>query len=618
LFGEESRKEQPQEHRPRGGKQECLCHWFGRIGVVMDRGIVDEHIMRAFSVRNGYRYGFLVLVMMGMATWVPVRGQDEHTITLRGQVLNSVTKEPVAHALVTVMGDQYAMFSDDQGRYEFALQSAGAPGGVAGSGGGPGGGLIFVNRMVTARKPGYLDSNRTASAMRGFRSTQETQSDVTIYLVPEALIVGHVEVPGSEGEVRIECELYRKEMREGRQVWSAAGTFTTWGNGEFRFSQLRAGTYKLITHEQMDRDSLAQVPGGPLFGYPPVYYPNTTDFSTAGEIAVKAGQTAQVNLSVARQEYFPVRLGTRYAPVGQPIGVSIWPMGHWGPGWSLGYNPADQSIEGMLPNGNYTVEGNSFGEQASTGIANFSVRGRPVEGPGVQFVANASIGVTVRQEFHGEQSVNDGSEGVNARGSAKRAANLHILLRSLEESSNPSQNAQARVVGGSGGLEYTFPSVRPGRYEVHVTVAGAYVSAMESGGKDLTREPLVVPLGGSVPPIEITMRDDGAEVDGTVQDSAGEGNSQGNQESEALRIIYLVPVGGGQPRLSGSQPNGNFTFTQVAPGDYVLLAFDEQQENVESVNEPLSPELQSKGQVVHLEAGQKASVTLQVIEGSAE
>jgi hypothetical protein len=87
---------------------------------------------------------------------------------------------------------------------------------------------------------------------------------VTIALAPEALIVGHVEVPGSEGEVRIDCELYRKGMKEGQETWSPAGSFTTWANGEFRFSELQAGTYKLITHEQMDRDVMLQIPGAPM------------------------------------------------------------------------------------------------------------------------------------------------------------------------------------------------------------------------------------------------------------------------------------------------------------------------------------------------------------------
>jgi hypothetical protein len=556
-------------------------------------------------------FGLIVAVTV-MGT--PVRAQDEQVITLRGQVLNSVTKEPVPHALVTVMGEQYAMFSDDEGRYEFQIHSNAKNGLVSGMGS-PGGG-VFVNRLVTARKPGYLDSQRTARSTTRPRSTQETSSDMTIYLVPEALLVGHVDVPGSEGEVRIPCELYRKEMRGGRQFWSPSGSSTTWGNGECRFSDLSEGVYKMITREQMDRDSLAQVPGGPLFGYPPVYYPNTTDFSAAGDIAVKAGQTVQVNLSVTRHAYYPVRLGTQNAPLGQPVTLTVWPMGHWGPGWSLGYNPAEQTIEGMLPSGNYTVEAYSRGEPGATGIANFSVKGAPVEGPGLMFVPNASIAITVRREYYANRSASDNS----GSGSAvwRGTANIHIALSALDESGAP-QDVQARPVDGSQGREYTIPSVRPGRYRVDVTVpSGGYAAAIESGGKDLMHQPLVVPLGGAVPPIEVTTRDDGAEVDGSVTDSSGNGASVSATQAVAQHFIYLVPANGAQGEMTVSRENGNFSFSQIPPGDYFVLAFAEQQEDLGNGNGPLPPELQAKAQAVHLEEGQKVNLTLHVVDGGAE
>jgi hypothetical protein len=560
---------------------------------------------------------FLCLFVAAAVTWTPVRAQDDHVITFRGQVLNSVTKEPVPHALVTLMGEQYAAFSDDEGRYEFQIHSNGRFGSIGAMNGSGSGGAVFVNRLVTARKPGFLDSRRTASSVTRPMSTQETQSDMTIYLVPEALLVGHVDVPGSEGEVRINCELYRKEMRSGRQVWSPSGTSTTWGNGECRFSELREGTYKLITHEQMDRDSLAQVPGGPLFGYPPVYYPNTTDFSAAGEIAVKAGQTAQVNLTVARHAYYPVRIAARNAPVGQPINLSIWPMGHWGPGWSLGFNPTEQTIEGLLPNGNYTVEANSVGESGSTGIANFSVKGRPADGPGLMFVPNTSISVTVREEFHADRSTGANGDDAGARVAMKRAPNAHITLSSLDQSSAPHE-VHAQPVDGSQGREYTIPSVRPGRYQMNVTMGGAYAAAMESGGKDLMHEALVVPLGGGIAPIEITLRDDGAEVDGTVTDSSADSASAVQSQAVPQRFIYLLPMNGGQHRLTVSRENGNFTFTQIPPGDYLLVAFAEQQEDLENANGPVAQELQNKGKLVHLEVGQKVNATLHMMDGGAE
>src|ERR1700732_560697 len=41
--------------------------------------------------------------------------------SLRGAVINSVTREPVARALVFSPDNRFAIFTDDQGRFEFPL-----------------------------------------------------------------------------------------------------------------------------------------------------------------------------------------------------------------------------------------------------------------------------------------------------------------------------------------------------------------------------------------------------------------------------------------------------------------------------------------------------------------
>src|SRR5439155_22009705 len=105
--------------------------------------------------------------------------------------------------------------------------------------------------------------------------------DLTIYLEPEARVVGHVVLPGSDGSDRIRVELYRRQVRDGREHWDPAGTVMSRSDGEFRFAELSAGSYKLLTHELLDRDPLTFNPRGPLFCYPPVYYSAASDFATA-------------------------------------------------------------------------------------------------------------------------------------------------------------------------------------------------------------------------------------------------------------------------------------------------------------------------------------------------
>jgi len=70
-------------------------------------------------------------------------------------------------------------------------------------------------------------------------------------------------------------------------------------NGEFRFAELRPGTYKVLTREWMDNDPEASVPGGQLYGYPPVYYASASDFAAASTIQLTAGQTFQADMSLS-------------------------------------------------------------------------------------------------------------------------------------------------------------------------------------------------------------------------------------------------------------------------------------------------------------------------------
>jgi hypothetical protein len=570
------------------------------------------------------REGAVVLAIVlgsfacGGVVWAQANGAAVETVgvtkTVRGRVLNQVTKEPIGRALVT-MGDEYAVMTDDRGQFEMKITERVPKGRVPGMGGGTiaDGGIVASNGL-TARKPGFLPMHRVVMVAFSLGSTVEQHAELTIPLVPEALIVGHVNVPGSEGEVRINCGLYQRRISEGNETWQMAQNFMTWTNGEFRFSGLEAGTYRLITHEQMDRDSLVAMPGAPLFGYPPIYYPNTTDFSLAKPIVVKAGETAQVNLTVERRSYYRVRIPVGNATAAGQIEVAVHPMGHWGPGWSLGYNPMEQAIEGMLPDGNYTVELEALMQEGSTGMANFAVKGAPFEGAPVNLVPNTSVSVNIRTEFQHEQS---GAEGGNAREAADmRPVNITVGLSPTEEFGPPGRGYQARSVEGTNNRTMMIDNVKPGRYRV--TAGGdGYVASIESGGSDLMKQPVLVGIGGGVAPIEVTLRDDGAEVAGTMEGMNAGGTARETTQGSPTSIICLVPIGQGRWQQPMMMPvwNGMFKFMQVPPGEYLLLGYEEDQIDLPYGEEEFVKKMESKGQRIRVEAGEKVNVKVKLIAG---
>ena len=551
-------------------------------------------------------------------------GQEERVRTVRGRVLNKVTKEPIPRALVTTVGDEYAVMTDDRGQFEMKfserLDHEQGVGNVVGSRLVTGdGGMVAIPRFGTAgtfqaKKPGFLE-NRYPAIGRVDHKSREMEA--TIYLVPEALIVGRLTVPGSDGDVRIQCELYRHQVTEGRETWRPTETVTTWGSGEFRFSELEAGTYRLITHEEMDRDSLVLGRGAPIFGYPPIYYANTTDFSATSPIVVKAGETAQVNLTVTRRQYYPVRIPVRNAPLAA-ASLTVHPMGHWGPGWSLGYNPMQRVVEGMLPDGNYTVELETYGETTSTGLGNFTVNGEALEGTPLYLTPDASVTVNVRREF---QSGRNGDSQESAETLNRgQPGSLVVMLRPLEDFGSMGRDLSAQPVEGTDNRTLTVTNVRPGRYRLVAHTNNGYVASVQSGEVDLLKQPLVVGIGGGAPLVEIMLRDDGAEVSGTVEGVAG---GQGDSQQEGMNIqqywqVFLVPAGRGmwqEPPWCRTL-DGRFTVSNVPPGDYLVVAYEGGQRdlNLPFADAEFVKGLEEKGQRIHVEAGEKvANVKVQVL-----
>ena len=80
-------------------------------------------------------------------------------------------------------------------------------------------------------------------------------------------------------------------------------------------------------------------------------------------------------------------------------------------------------------------------------------------------------------------------------------------------------------------------------------------------------------------------------------------------------FIYCVPQpsDGGQVReVTGSSSNNTYFISQVPPGSYRILAFDKPQQ-LEYRNPAVMRAYDSKGQVVHVKAGEGTKVTVSTI-----
>src|ERR1700722_1064521 len=439
-------------------------------------------------------------------------GPSEIPTSVHGKVLNRLTQEPIGRALVFSPDNRYATLTDDRGRFEFKFppliplskdeQSATLDATVL---------RARQLRMVQnarpnffyARKPGFLRNKSNPAAV------PENQSDLVIYLDPESLIVGNVNLPGSEGDMRIHVTLYRREIIEGREHWQQLKTFTSWADGDFRFSELAAGTYRVGTDELLDRNPTFYPLGSQLFGFSPVFYPGVGDFASAVPIQLAAGATVQVSLAPTRRAYYSVKIPVVSAGDSRAITVSVYPLGHPGPGFSFAYNAAEQLIQGSLPDGNYTLQAATEGPSGSTGSLNFSVQSEPNEGTSsINLVPNVSVSVTVREEFRSGETVlgellPPSDEGPPNQ-PRQREVSVQVVLQSVDEF-GPGQTFVSESAQRAQESALIIPNVRPGRYRVQVTSGISYASEILYGGTSLLREPLVVGVAGPGPPAGLPL-----------------------------------------------------------------------------------------------------------------
>ena len=610
----------------------------------------------------------LVVALVCLGVWEKASAQGNSggdagdAGVLRGTVVNGVTREPVGRAEVYSSDNRFAVMTDERGRFEMVFKRkrveagpvalggvsiGGGPGGLAsGSGGGEGsggiagdvpggivGGAIGTTAVVAGAggaqsqpmewdRPDYLTPRKNGFLfeMEGVPGVGvgRDQSEVTLTLVPEARVIGRVTLPGGEGAWGIQVSLYKRQVDGGRVRWVSAGRVLAKSDGEFRFAELGAGSYKLLSEELLDTDPLTSDPRGQLYGYPPLYYPAAADFGSGAVIRLKAGETFPVSLTPEKKKYYPVRIGFAGSSAGVVPQVEVSREGHDGPGFSLGYDFRDGSIGGTLPDGNYSVKITSQGGAALTGMTNIAVNGGPSVGWTVAMVPGSTVHVRVNEEFSRTQEGGQvtGTDGIR-NGAVPRPQYVQVSLVPVVEFDNQQQYA-AQQQADLDGDELVIENVPPGKYRVVAQAAQVgYVSSMRCGDTDVQHSILEIGAGATVPPIEVTIRDDGADVSGTVVEVAK--RNQGRAlptawQPEPPAVVYFVPVheGGAEVREAWVEFNGIFRLPQLAPGSYRVLPFDHPKPNLEFANEEAMA--QYDAQVITVAPGQKEQLRVSFLE----
>ena len=571
-----------------------------------------------------FRIGEDALLLAGllMGGWTAVGqtpGQDlqanEQQNGVHGVVINAVTHAPIARALVYSLDNRFAMLTNSEGRFEFTVpkDSQEESGAVAASYIVTSGGMS--NRLgLMARKPGFLDDRRESGEIEA-----SSGNEIAISLMPESLIEGRVTLSTNDPATGVTVQIFSKQVRNGLPRWVPGAAERANSAGEFRFAELQAGSYKLLTHELLDNDPVAVVPGGQVYGFPPVYYPGAEDFAAAAPIELPAGQTFEADLSLTRQPYYDVKIPVANGETNGGLMVNVYPQGHRAPGYSLGYNGADHRIQGMLPNGNYVVEGEVNGVESAAGTVNIKVAGGPLAGPTMTLIPNSSIQLNVQEEFNDKTQSNSASwsDGRHTYSYHGARAYLQVTAEPADDS-EPTRMGTIRPPTRPNDDSLVMENLPPGRYWLRLTTGRGYVAAATTGTTDLLREPLAVAPGSNAA-IDVKMRDDGAELAGVVENLTTESLMGGGAISAGTYLpkawVYCVPLpdSAGQFQQLEVSADGKFTAQMLTPGDYRVLAFARQQPNLPYREPEAMRVYENKGPVIHLAAGQKATVQVQLI-----
>jgi hypothetical protein len=155
-----------------------------------------------------------------------------------------------------------------------------------------------------------------------------------------------------------------------------------------------------------------------------------------------------------------------------------------------------------------------------------------------------------------------------------------------------------------GDLHAAFSSMAPGTYELEIQPqygSSLYAESATWGSTDLLSDDLVLDSSGSIPPIEVVVRDDGATLNGKVFSRDSPLSARVVLLSDRLKRPIDVPV----------NADGNFALSGLAPGAYRIFAVDSSADF--DYQDPASlAKIPSRIQEVTLSPKQSASINLEL------
>ena len=499
---------------------------------------------------------------------------------LTGTVVSSSTGGGIPYALVQV--DQSAKLADQNGNFRFDSLASNT-----------------VN--LQAHKPGFFQENEVNDTHAPNVVTLSSPStNVVVRLVPEAVISGHVENPEGEPLNGLPVRLRFAQIVNGRRMWQQQGSRQTDDDGNFHIANLRPGTYFVQVGPNPRARPVGEQDKSEVI--PALYYPGVRELSAATPLRLLPGQRVNLEFATKRVPAYRVS-GAVTGLTGNIGGLTLLDQDGERTEVGMRLDPRTGRFDAFpIPAGSYRLRFNGRDTDATELYADVPINVTTnLTELRIPVVRTMTIPVEYQTEYNKpDRTPFSGIGGVEggSRNRRMRSAQLKLISRRP-----PYQQfwASSQTAGGA----EAFRGLEAGTYDVEVeSIGSGYVASVTWGGRDLLREPLVLAEGSDPQPVQVTTRDDGASLSGSVQ--------IGNGVQFAQVLMIDEDAGGVPPRPLFVNGSGSFHVQGLAPGRYDILAFD-RLDGIEYRNPQALEAYSSHATHVTLSADEQAKVTLDLI-----
>jgi hypothetical protein len=503
--------------------------------------------------------------------------------TVSGQVVNSITGEPIARARVQV-GTQQAALTDHDGHFEFDN-------------------ISDEPAYASASKPGYFAEEKAVPA--------QGQS-ISLRLIPEAVIFGIITDPNGQPIQDLHVELTMLRVENGLRRWRQVQATSTNVEGQFRFADLQAGEYSLATGFHIE--GLAEAPSSVAFL--PVTFPPLTGDGIRGALTLTPGANIEANASPPMEKLYPVT-GMIHGMAGHGANFTVLTDDGELVDSPVRIDPGG-AFRLRLPTGSYRLKVHSAmeREQQLVGTREVSVSEAPLQG--ISVTLGPQLMLPIEVEY---QAVATASQ--NAQSAPPSYLNASLQEEDPRGPGYASPAQPLRRPGRAQALEpgdpMVFRDLEPGPYLLQAQPQPPwYVSSASCGNVDLTHDPLVIATGTGACTVRMVYRDDSASLKwlaSPAEDSNGTSNEVSviaiPLDNVALPAMNFSMIA--DHKLSSDSP-AEGSFEGLAPGRYLVMALAHRQVLPYRDHEALQRYM-SLGQEITLTRGGKSEVQLKIVTG---